>query len=122
MPWFTGADVVSYQSGAPLSDQTRLTLALSVVVIALFAIASFSVLAIGAWTDVMPVGPTGPTGPTGKIGSTGSRGAKGLPGPPGIRGPMGVQGQQGPSGRPACEEPLITLQAQELCSLPALGG
>ncbi|MCO5316319.1 MAG: collagen-like protein [Solirubrobacterales bacterium] len=86
-------------------DKTEKIMAAVIGGVAILAIALFSIFAIGAWTNVMPVGATGPAGavgPNGIVGKEGPRGRKGRPGPQGDPGP---QGPSGPAGEDVCDNP-----------------
>lgn len=86
-----------------LDNSSRAWLAGALVTMILFVIASFSVLAIGTLTDVMPVGEKGATGASGERGVQGPKGERGERGPRGFAGPVGLPGRPGPPGDDACE-------------------
>lgn len=86
-----------------LDNSSRAWLAGALATMILFVIASFSVLAMGTLTNVMPVGEKGATGATGPQGVQGPKGERGERGPRGFPGPSGPPGRQGPPGDDACE-------------------
>jgi len=100
------------QNGSILVDKTERILAGVIAGVAVLAIALFSIFAIGAWTDVMPVGATGPTGAIGAKGPVGKKGPGGPQGKPGRHGEQGLPGPQGPSGEDACLNPSSSLDAR----------
>ena len=86
-----------------LDSRSRAIIAGALATLVLFIIASFSVLAMGSLTDVMPAGERGVTGATGPKGERGPRGLTGDRGPQGFSGRPGPPGPQGPPGDDACE-------------------
>jgi hypothetical protein len=74
-----------------------------VAALVMLSISLFSIYAMGAWTDVMPVGAKGATGMRGETGEPGKRGKTGRKGREGDRGPQGTAGRPGETGPPACE-------------------
>ena len=97
------ADTDNKERPAIFNDKGERYLAAIIAVVSVFVIASFSIYAIGSWTDAMPVGAKGATGPTGDVGPKGQKGLKGPRGPNGRGGDRGETGVPGSPGQNACE-------------------